>query len=506
MSITHLGVAVNEHTEFETVIGLEVHVQLSTDSKIFSTAKARLAAGDSVSEEGVNANTTPVCAGHPGTLPSLNKKVVEYAVRAGLATDCKINLKSVFARKNYFYPDLPKGYQTSQLELPICEHGHLDIELSDDRIKRIGMTRIHIEEDAGKTVHFPGFSLVNLNRAGVPLIEVVSEPDLRSSEEAGAYLRKLYAIVTCLGVCDGNLQEGNFRCDANVSIRPKGSTALGTRAEIKNVNSFRFVEKAIEYEAERQRAAILSGEKIVQETRLYDSQKNQTFSMRSKEEAQDYRYFPDPDLPPLVLNPEFVEAVRKSLPELPDQKRDRFMKDFGLSKYDAVMITAGKAMADFFEATLKLLSDQGLANEAGGKSAANLLNGEASRLINEGSLDLSATLFRPKHFADLVKLIHEKTISVTAAKQIIATLFKEGGDVGAIVEKEGLKQVSDTSALEPIIDQIIASNPKQVEEFRAGKEKVLGFFVGQAMKATQGKANPAMLQDLVIQKLKGPSK
>ncbi len=497
MSLTHLGIPVDINTEFETVIGLEVHVQLATESKQFSVAKSRLNATESVAEESVNANTTPVCAGHPGTLPALNKKSVEYAIKAGLATNCKINLKSVFSRKHYFYPDLPKGYQISQYDLPVCQHGHLDVELSGDQVKRIGITRIHMEEDAGKNVHLAGFSLVNLNRAGVPLVEVVSEPDMRSAEEAGSYLRKLYAIVTCLGVCDGNLQEGNFRCDANVSIRPKGSTQLGTRAEIKNVNSFRFVEKAIEYEAERQRQVILSGGKVIQETRLYDSQKNQTFSMRSKEEAEDYRYFPDPDLPPLMIEQKTIDALKASLPELPDQKRDRFIKDFGLNKYDATMITAGAALARFFEDAVALSGNENA------KTIANLVIGEPTRLMNEAGLDIGSSKFKSAQFSDLGKMIASKTISSTAAKQIIAILFNEGGDVGAIVDREGLKQVNDLSALEPLIDQIIASNPKQVEEFRSGKEKILGFFVGQAMKATGGKANPGMLQDLVIKKLKG---
>jgi aspartyl-tRNA(Asn)/glutamyl-tRNA(Gln) amidotransferase subunit B len=499
MSVTHLGIPVDQNTEFETVIGLEVHVQLATNSKQFSTARARLEEGKSVSEEAVNSNTTPVCAGHPGTLPALNKKGVEYAIKAGLATHCKINLKSVFARKHYFYPDLPKGYQISQFDLPLCEHGHLDIELGKEGevTKKVGITRIHMEEDAGKNVHLSGFSLVNLNRAGVPLIEVVSEPDMRTSEEAGAYLRKLYSIVTCLGVCDGNLQEGNFRCDANVSIRPRGAKGFGTRAEIKNVNSFRFVEKAIEYEVERQRQVILSGEKVVQETRLYDSQKNQTFSMRTKEEAEDYRYFPDPDLPPLVISQSTVDAIRASLPELPDQKRDRYIKDFGLSRYDAGVLTSISSLSAFFESAVKL-SGVELA-----KGLANLLTGEAARLINDAGIEITASKFEPKAFADLVKAVADKTISVTAAKQIIAILYSEGGDVNSIIDREGLKQVSDASALEPIIDQILASNPKQLAEFRSGKDKLLGFFVGQAMKATQGKANPTLLQELVIRKLKG---
>jgi aspartyl-tRNA(Asn)/glutamyl-tRNA(Gln) amidotransferase subunit B len=494
MSVSFLGVNVDANTEFETVIGLEVHVQLATESKIFSTARSRQVA---VAEEAVNSNTTPVCAGHPGTLPALNKKAVYYAIQAGLATGCKINLKSVFARKHYFYPDLPKGYQISQYDLPLCEHGQLEVELGKDGevTKRIGITRIHMEEDAGKNVHLSGFSLVNLNRAGTPLIEVVSEPDMRTSEEAGAYLRKLYSIVTCLGICDGNLQEGNFRCDANVSIRPKGVQKFGTRAEIKNVNSFRFVEKAIEYEVERQRQVILSGGKIVQETRLYDSQKNQTFSMRSKEEAEDYRYFPDPDLPPLVIEQALIDQLRSNLPELPDQKRDRFVRDFGLSKYDASVITSSKTLAKFFE--------ESISGGASGKTVANLLTGEASRLLNDAGIDVNDSKFTPAHFGDLAKLISDKTISVTAAKQIIGILYAEGGDVGSIVDREGLKQVSDTSALEPIIDQIIQANPKQAEDFRAGKDKLLGFFVGQVMKATGGKANPSMLQDLVLKKLKG---
>jgi len=494
---------IDPSTEFETVIGLEVHVQLATESKIFSTARARLEPGKSVADEVVNANTTPVDAGHPGTLPALNRKAVEYAIKTGLATSCRINEKSVFSRKQYFYPDLPKGYQISQYDQPLCEHGFLDLELGEngDRTKRVGITRIHMEEDAGKNVHLAGFSLVNLNRAGTPLVEVVSEPDMRTSEEAGAYLRKLYSIVTYLGVCDGNLQEGNFRCDANVSIRPKGATQFGTRVEIKNVNSFRFVEKAIEYEAERQRQVLLSGDRLVQETRLYDSQKNQTFSMRTKEEADDYRYFPDPDLPPLMIASDTIEKMRAELPELPDQKRDRFMNEFGLNRYDAGQITSSKAMAVFFESSVTA------AGASHGKVIANLLAGETTRLLNEAGVEIAATAFQPRHFADLAKLISEKTISATAAKQIIGILHSAGSavaaDVNEIVEREGMKQVNDLSALEPIIDGIIAANPKQVEEFRAGKEKLLGFFVGQAMKATQGKANPAMLQELVSKKLKG---
>jgi len=499
MSIRYVGQAVDVNTRFEMVIGLEVHVQLATESKIFSSARARLPEGQSVADEAVNVNTTPVCAGHPGALPALNKKAVEYAIKAGLATNCRINLKSVFARKHYFYPDSPKGYQISQLELPLCEKGSLEIEPGDagEVTKTIGITRIHMEEDAGKNVHFPGYSLVNLNRAGVPLVEVVSEPDLRTAQEAGAYLRKLYAIVTSIGVCDGNLEEGNFRCDANVSIRPEGATAFGTRVEIKNVNSFRFVEKAIEYEAERQRQVILSGGELIQETRLYDSQKNQTFSMRTKEEAEDYRYFPDPDLPPLVLTHEQVERIRASLPELPDQKRDRYIASYGLSRHDASLLTTSAPMARFFEESV------GMAPPDSGKTIANLLNGEVTRLLNEENLEIGASRLMPAHFAALSEALASKSISSTAAKQVIGILFREGGEVSAIIDREGLRQVNDLSTFEPAIDRIIAANPKQAAEFRAGKEKIVGFFVGQAMKATGGKANPALLQELIIKKLKG---
>jgi aspartyl-tRNA(Asn)/glutamyl-tRNA(Gln) amidotransferase subunit B len=506
VSIQYLGMSVDDETEFETVIGLEVHVQLATESKQFSVSKSRLGHRESVADESVNANTTPVDAGHPGTLPAPNKLAVEYSMMAGLATNCKINLKSVFSRKHYFYPDSPKGYQISQLELPLCEHGYLDIELGEtgDVTKRIGITRIHMEEDAGKSVHLAGFSLINLNRAGVPLIECVSEPDMRTAAEAGAYLRKLYAIVTYLGICDGNLQEGNFRCDANVSIRPKGTTQLGTRTETKNVNSFRFVEKAIDYEVERQRQVILSGGKVIQETRLYDSQKNQTFSMRSKEEAEDYRYFPDPDLPPLLTEQKTVDALRAHLPELPDQKRDRFMKEFGLSKYDGAAITNNKLLAHFFESAIQAAMKMGAA-PASGKTIANFLTGEVTRLLNEDSVDIAATPLKPEHFAELALLIQDQSISATAAKQLIPIVYREGaainGGVNALVEREGLKQVSDLSALEPIIDQLILNNPKQAEEYRAGKEKLIGFFVGQAMKASGGKANPGKLQELVAKKL-----
>lgn len=487
------------HPEFEAVIGLEVHVQLATDSKVFSRARSRPEGGKSVGEELVNMNTTPVDTAQPGTLPVLNKKVVEYAVRTGLATGCEIRHKSVFSRKHYFYPDLPKGYQISQYDLPICEHGHIDIELKSNESKRITIQRIHIEEDAGKNLHMTGYSLVNLNRAGVPLIEVVSGPDMRTSEEAVAYLKSLYAIVTYLGVCDGNLQEGNFRCDANVSVRKRGAEKFGTRAEIKNVNSFRFVEKAIDYEILRQIEVVKSGGTVIQETRGFDSAKGQTFSMRSKEEAHDYRYFPDPDLPPLILKQAQIDSIRSSLPELPQAKRDRFISLYDLSKYDATVLTQDKQLSEFYE---KSLGGVGKSKDLG-KKVANLITSELARLLNESDLSILDSKVKAEDIQAIAKLLNENSISFSMAKQIITILWNEGGDVASVVEKHGFKQVSDTSSLEPIIDKIIADNAKQVQEYRSGKDKLLGFFVGQAMKATGGKANPGMLQELVLKKLKG---
>lgn len=482
-------------TEFEAVIGLEVHCQLATNTKIFCACPASPPEGVSVSDVGVNANTCPVCSGHPGTLPVLNRKVVEFAVRAGLATGSTIHRESVFSRKNYFYPDLPKGYQISQYDKPICQQGALDIETKSGGVKRVSIQRIHIEEDAGKNVHFSGYSLVNLNRACVPLIEIVSGPDMRTSEEAGAYLRALHAVVTYLGICDGNMQEGNFRCDANVSVRPRGSDKFGTRAEIKNVNSFRFVEKAIDYEIMRQIEVIRGGGRVIQETRLYDSQKNVTQSMRSKEEAEDYRYFPEPDLITLKLSEASIEQVRASLPELPHQKKHRYVQDLGLSPYDAGVLTSSKDLAAFFEAVLSR------GGAASAKPAANFLTGEIARLINEEGVELSASKLKPEHIADVVALVLEKTVSNTGAKQILAAAWKSGEQASALVEKLGLRQVSDTGSLEPVIEQVIAQFPGQAAEFRAGKDKLLGFFVGQVMKATGGKANPGMLQELVKKKL-----
>ncbi|MBN21392.1 MAG: Asp-tRNA(Asn)/Glu-tRNA(Gln) amidotransferase GatCAB subunit B [Bdellovibrionaceae bacterium] len=487
----------NLDSSWEMVIGLEVHAQLSTASKAFSTAKARLSDGESVAEERVNFNTNMICAGHPGTLPSLNKKAVELAIRAGLSTGCDIRLKSVFARKNYFYPDLPKGYQISQFDMPLCENGAINIELSDGKTKRIEIERIHMEEDAGKNVHMSGFSLVNLNRAGVPLIEIVSRPDMRSAEEAGAYLRELHSIVTAIDVCDGNMQEGNFRCDANVSVRKKGDSQLGTRTEIKNVNSFRFVEKAIEYEAARQVALIESGGKVVQETRLYDSAKNVTQPMRSKEEAHDYRYFPDPDLLPLVIEQSQIDAIQASLPELPREKKIRYQNEFGLSSYDAMVLTQSQDLSQIFESTLAILTVK-----KGAKTLSNFLSGEISRLMNEKDQKLSESKINSTHLARLVEVVSENVISSTGAKKVLSVIWETGQSVDEVIESEGLKQVSDMSALEPLVEEVLANNPNQVQQFRDGKEKLLGFFVGQVMKVSQGKANPERLKELLISKLK----
>ncbi len=481
-------------SEFEAVIGLEVHCQLSTRSKIFCACPARMTEGQSVADITPNLNTCPVCTGQPGALPVLNKKVVEYAVLAGLATHCEIQMHSVFSRKNYFYPDLPKGYQISQYDLPVCGKGWLEIP-GGSAPKRIGITRIHLEEDAGKNVHEVGYSAVNLNRAGVPLIEIVSEPEMFSAEEAGAYLRTLHSLVVTLGICDGNMQEGNFRCDANVSVRKRGATALGTRAEIKNVNSFRFIEKAIEYEIQRQIQVVVSGGQVVQETRGYDSDKNVTLSQRSKEEAHDYRYFPDPDLLPLRLTPEWVEKLRGALPELPDQKRARYSEQYKLSSQDAGTLSNSKSLSDFFERTIALFPAGDLSAPA--KAIVNFLTGELTRLSSEASVELAQSKVTPRHLADLVQVSLSGVISSSGAKQVLISVWNSGAPVDSVIEKEGLKQVSDVGALEPIVQKIIDSNPSQAAELKAGKEKLMSFFVGQAMKASGGKANPALVSQIV---------
>lgn len=492
-------------TPFEAVIGLEVHCQLATQTKIFCACPANSSAEEnqesSVAELNANSQTCPVCAGHPGALPVLNRKAVEYAIKAGLATHCTIQTHNIFARKNYFYPDLPKGYQISQYEKPICENGWLEIETTQGT-RKIPIQRIHMEEDAGKNVHMSGYSLVNLNRAGVPLCEIVSGPDMKTSEEAGTYLRTLHAIVSYLGISDANMQEGNFRCDANVSVMPRGSKTFGTRVEIKNINSFKFVEKAIDYEIARQTEVIKAGGKITQETRGYDSARNVTTVMRTKEEAMDYRYFPDPDLIPIQLDPVYIEQLRAALPELPAQKKQRYVEQLGLSSYDAAVLTSSKSLSTYFERTLECLGRAGVAAASGAKPASNWIAGELSRLAHEQDMELERARFTPQHLADLIQLTASQAVSSTGAKQVLQTIWKEGGEVLAIVERDGLKQVSDLSALEPKIDEVLAAHPSQVADFKAGKEKILGFIVGQVMKATGGKANPALLQELIRKKLK----
>jgi aspartyl-tRNA(Asn)/glutamyl-tRNA(Gln) amidotransferase subunit B len=476
--------------QWETVIGLEVHAQLATKSKIFSGAATAYGAVP-------NTQACAVDLGLPGVLPVLNKEAVRMAVKFGLAIGAKVSSRSVFARKNYFYPDLPKGYQISQYDLPVVATGHLNI-LVDDKELTIGITRAHLEEDAGKSLHedFHGYSGIDLNRAGTPLLEIVSEPDLRSAKEAVAYLKKLHALVRYLEICDGNMQEGSFRCDANVSVRPKGQKEFGTRAEIKNLNSFRFVEKAINFEIERQIELIEGGGKVVQETRLYDSVKDETRSMRTKEEANDYRYFPDPDLLPLEIHGDFIESVRGTLPELPDEKRDRFKSEYSLNDYDAIVLTSTRELADYFEAVVK-------ASGCEAKLCANWVMGDLSGSLNKAGLEIQDSPVSADRLAGLLKRIADNTISGKIAKQVFEVLWESQDDADTVIDKQSLKQITDTGAIEAAIDKIIADNPDQVAQYRSGKDKLFGFFVGQAMKATGGKANPAQLNELLKTKLQG---
>jgi len=474
--------------QWETVIGLEIHAQLATKSKIFSGAATAYGAEP-------NTQACAIDLGLPGVLPVLNQEAVRMAVKFGLAIGATVSPRSVFARKNYFYPDLPKGYQISQYDLPVVSTGQTTISV-DGEEKVVGITRAHLEEDAGKSLHedFHGFSGIDLNRAGTPLLEIVSEPDMRSAKEAVAYMKKLHALVRYLEICDGNMQEGSFRCDANVSIRPKGQEKFGTRAEIKNLNSFRFVEKAINFEVERQIEILESGGQVVQETRLYDSVKDETRSMRSKEEANDYRYFPDPDLLPLEITSDFIESVRAGLPELPDAKRDRFKSDYGLNDYDAEVLTATRELATYFEAVVK-------AAGCDAKLCANWVMGDLAAALNKAGLEIEQSPVQPDRLAGLVQRIADDTISGKIAKQVFEALWESGDTADTIIEKQGLKQITDTGAIEAIIDEIIAANPDQVAGYKSGKDKLFGFFVGQAMKATGGKANPAQLNELLKKKL-----
>ncbi|UOG92342.1 MAG: Asp-tRNA(Asn)/Glu-tRNA(Gln) amidotransferase subunit GatB [Candidatus Thiothrix sulfatifontis] len=474
---------------WETVIGLEIHAQLATHSKIFSGSSTAYGA-----EPNTQANLVDL--GMPGVLPVLNKKAVELAIRLGLAIDAEIAPRSIFARKNYFYPDSPKGYQISQYELPIVGLGHMDIQLENGDTKRIGITRAHLEEDAGKSLHedFQGQTGIDLNRAGTPLLEIVSEPDMRNAKEAVAYMKKLHALVRYLGVGDGNMQEGSFRCDANVSVRRPGAE-FGTRAEIKNLNSFKFIERAINHEVERQIDIIESGGKVVQETRLYDPDKDETRSMRSKEDANDYRYFPDPDLLPVEITPADIEAVRATLPELPDAKKQRFMAEYALTDYDASLLTLSREVADYFEAVAQGCGDA--------KLAANWVNGEVSKTLADNEMEIAAVPVSSAALIELLKRIQDNTVSNKIARDVFAAMWNGEGSADAIIDKKGLKQITDTSAIEAVIDEIIANNPGQVAEYRSGKDKLFGFFVGQAMRASKGKANPNTLNDILKQKLEG---
>jgi len=475
--------------EWETVIGLEIHAQLATKSKIFSAASTTYGAEP-------NTQACAVDLGLPGVLPVLNKEVVRMAVKFGIAIDAEVAPYSVFARKNYFYPDLPKGYQISQMELPIVGIGHLDIEV-DGNVKRIGVTRAHLEEDAGKSLHedFHGLTGIDLNRAGTPLLEIVSEPDMRSAKEAVAYMRKIHELVRYLEICDGNMQEGSFRCDANVSVRPKGQEEYGTRAELKNINSFKFVEKAINIEVERQIDLIEGGGTVVQETRLYDSDKNETRSMRSKEEANDYRYFPDPDLLPVEISDALRAEVTASLPELPTAKKQRFIEQYKQDVETATTLTSSRQLADFYEAVVKSSSCEA-------KLCSNWITVNLLGALNKADIDINQSPIDSERLAGLLKRIDDNTISGKIAKQVFDALWDSSATADEIIEEKGLKQITDNGEIEAIIDKIIVDNPQQVEQYLSGKDKVFGFFVGQAMKATQGKANPAEVNKMLKDKLK----
>ena len=476
--------------QWETIVGLEIHAQLATRSKLFSGAATAFGAA-------ANTQACAVDLGLPGVLPVLNAGVIEMAIRFGLAIHAEIPSRSVFARKNYFYPDLPKGYQISQYEAPIVRNGRVDIQLADGTKKTVGITRAHLEEDAGKSVHegFGNFTGIDLNRAGTPLLEIVSEPDLRSAAEAVTYLKKIHSLVRYLGICDGNMQEGSFRCDANVSVRPRGQQELGTRTELKNLNSFRFIEQAINHEVARQIDIIEDGGRIVQETRLYDPDKNETRSMRSKEEANDYRYFPDPDLLPVRVEAALIEQVKKTMPELPDAKRQRFMDQYKLSEYDSLALTANREIADFFEKTAA-------ASVGDAKLAANWIMGDLAAALNRFAMDITHCPVTPAMLGGLIVRITDNTLSTKMAKEVFEAMWQGEGDADAVITQRGLKQVTDGDALGKLVDAVLAANPDQVAQLRSGKDKVLGFLVGQIMKKSQGKANPQQVNELLREKLK----
>lgn len=480
--------------DYEPVIGLEVHAQLLTDAKIFCGCSTKFGATP-------NTHTCPVCLGMPGVLPVLNKKVVEFMMKMALATHCRINRECNFARKNYFYPDLPKGYQISQYASPPAEHGWIEVEINGGK-KRIGITRIHMEEDAGKLLHdeHNPVSHVDLNRTGVPLIEIVSEPDIRGAEEAATYLRRLHEILVYLEICDGNMEEGSFRCDANVSLRRRGTETFGTRTELKNMNSFRNVQRGIEYEIKRQAYVLDAGGAVVQETRLWDDTAGVTHSMRSKEEAHDYRYFPDPDLVPVVIDDAWIEAVRNTLPELPLEKRERFVREYQISAYDAGVLTSTPASSSFYEETVKSFTTF---TPAMTKAASNWITGDLLKMLNEDKKDFTASPIRPPAIAELIKFIDDGTISGKMAKEVIEEMYRTAKVPGAIIKEKGLVQITDESILTETIAEIIGKNPDQLAQYRAGKEKVFGFFVGQVMKATGGKANPQVINDLLKKMLAG---
>ena len=474
--------------EFEPVIGLEIHAQLLTDAKIFCGCSTKFGAAP-------NTHTCPVCLGMPGVLPVLNRKVVEFMMKMALATHCVINRECNFARKNYFYPDLPKGYQISQYAHPPAEHGWVEVDINGGQ-KKIGITRIHMEEDAGKLMHdeHNPASYVDLNRTGVPLIEIVSEPDIRSAEEAAAYLRRLHEILVYLEICDGNMEEGSFRCDANISLRPRGTEPFGIRAELKNMNSFRNVQRALEYEIKRQQYVLEGGGQVVQETRLWDDTAGVTHSMRGKEEAHDYRYFPDPDLVPIVIDDAWIEEIRKTLPELGSEKRERYVRDHGISAYDAAVLTSTPSTTSFYEATVASFPT---ITPKVAKAASNWITGDLMKMLNEDKKDFTASPIRPPAVAELIKHIDDGTISGKMAKEVIEEMYRSGASPGTIIKEKGLVQITDEGALSKAIAEIIGKNPEQVVQYRAGKEKVFGFFVGQVMKATQGKANPQLINDLL---------